>query len=131
VVTFAADVVAALPELQRLAESIMVDTVLIRRRTGSVRNPETMENEPTFATVYEGRCRLVMPSGVVSDADSVSELVALQQPRLDLPVVGSEGVLPDDVFTVTGSDGSVSGRVAGVFPQSLKTARRLPVVIES
>lgn len=129
--TLGQDLVAALPELQAQAESMMVDTVVVRRQSGTVRDEESMEDVPAFVTVYSGRCRLVMRSTVVSDADSVSELVALQGPRLDVPVSGTAGIKPDDVFTVSSVDGDVSGRVAGVFPQSLKTARRLPVVIES
>lgn len=128
--TLGADLVAALPELQAHAESMMFDSVIVRRQTGTTPDYESGEDVPTYVTVYAGRCRLVMRSTVVSDADSASELVALQGPRLDVPVSGTAGIKPDDRFELTSGDSvGLTGRVSGVFPQSLKTARRLPVQI--
>ena len=115
---------------QRLAESLMVDTVLIRRKSGDpVVNQETGALEQTYTTVYEGVCRLVQRSAAARDVDVQSQLLAVQSPELHVPASVS-GVLPDDVFELlTGDDAGVSGVVAGVHVQSFKTARRIPVTI--
>ena len=115
---------------QRLAESLMVDTVRISRKgTTPVLNQETGVLEYTLTTVYEGVCRLVQRSSVVRDVDAQSQLLAVQSPELHVPASVS-GVLPDDVFELlTGDDAGVSGVVAGVHVQSFKTARRIPVTI--
>ncbi|WP_255368655.1 DUF6093 family protein [Agromyces sp. CF514] len=117
---------------QALAESLMVDTVLIRRKGPKVLNPSTGELEFTWSTIYSGKCRLVLRSGVVRDVDAQSQLLAVQGPRLDVPVAGTSGVRADDEFTITaGETAGVTGRVAGRFDQSLKSARRLPVEVWS
>jgi hypothetical protein len=115
---------------QRLAESLMVDTVLIRRKTGSpVPDPVTGVLVWTNTTIYEGVCRLVQRSSVVRDVDAQSQLLAVQSPELHVPASVS-GVLPDDLFELlTGDDAGTSGVVAGVHVQSFKTARRIPVTI--
>lgn len=126
------DLVAALPGLQAQAESMMRDTVRITREGAEVFDPDTGTYTPSVTTIYEGKCRLVLRSSVVQDVDAQSQLLALQGPRLDVPVAGTGGVLPDDLFELLSGDGAgLTGRVAGVFPQSLKTARRLPVQIGS
>lgn len=110
----------------------MVDTVLIRRKGPKVLNPSTGELEFTWSTIYSGKCRLVLRSGVVRDVDAQSQLLAVQGPRLDVPVAGTSGVRADDEFTITaGETAGVTGRVAGRFDQSLKSARRLPVEVWS
>lgn len=128
------DLLWALPDLQVQAESMMRDTVLVRRKSSTpVPNPETGELEYTYSTVYEGKCRLVFRSqGQVSDVDSQSQLLAVQSPRLDVPVAGTSGITANDEFEVTaGESVGVRGLVAGRFDQSLKTARRLPVEVWS
>lgn len=117
---------------QRAAERLMVDTVRITREGDEVFDPETGTYIPSVVTVYEGKCRMVMRTSVVQDVDAQSQLQALQGPRLDVPVAGTGGILPDDRFELTGGDeAGLTGRIAGLFPQSLKTARRLPVQIGS
>ena len=116
---------------QRLAESLMVDTVLIRRKTGAtpIPDPVTGVLVYTYTTIYEGVCRLVQRSASARDVDVQSQLLAVQSPELHVPASVS-GVLPDDVFELlTGDDAGVSGVVAGVHVQSFKTARRIPVTI--
>ncbi len=126
------DVAAALPGLQAEAESLMVDTVRIRRRSGSpLPDPVTGQLVYTFTTVYEGKCRLVLRSGVVRDVDAQSQLLAVQTPELHVPVTVS-GVLPNDEFEIlAGNEAGVTGHVAGVHVQTFKTARRLPVEVAS
>jgi hypothetical protein len=114
----------------------MTDTVRIVRRTltGGVDS----NGEPAFteAELFEGPCRLVLRSGVVRDVDAQSQLLAVQGPRLDVPVVGTGGVKNGDRFEILSSatDSALvglSGVVSGMFPQSYSTARRLPVEVVS
>lgn len=122
---------------QQWAESLMVDTVRIRRRDpvtpGTDPDPVTGEYPKTYTVIYEGKCRLVLRSNVVRDVDSGSQLMAVQEPRLDVPVAGTGGVLPDDLFEMLSSVDpglvGVVGVVAGRFDQSLASARRLPVKV--
>lgn len=118
-----------------LAESRMSDQVRVFRR---VLGPIGEDGNPTVTdtTVYEGRCRLVLRSSVVRDVDAQSQLLAVQQPELHLPVAGSFGVKNADRFVLLESEGDpslvgLSGVVAGMFPHTGSTARRLPVEVSS
>jgi hypothetical protein len=135
VVVIGDDVVAFLPEARRQAESLMLDTVRVFRRTvTSDFDPETGESVVLDSVVYEGPGRLVMRQTAVRDVDAANQLLAVQNPRLDLPVEGTAGIRSDDRFEITASSVDegrvgVSGRVAGTFPQTLATARRLAVEV--
>ena len=119
-----------------VAESLMTDTVRIFRRTlgsiGEDGNPTVTDTD-----VWEGPCRLVLRAGSsVRDVDAQSQLLAVQSPRLDVPIAGTGGVKNGDLFEITASDTDsslvgLSGVVAGMFPQSYATARRLPVEVVS
>lgn len=58
------DVIAAwLPDLRREAESLLIDTCLIERRTGQTSNdPGTGMSTPTYATYWSGPCRALVRS---------------------------------------------------------------------
>lgn len=121
---------------QQWAESLMVDTVRVRRReqpADADPDPVTGEYAFTYTTIYEGKCRLVLRSGVVRDVDAASQLMAVQQPRLDVPVAGTAGIEPGDEFEMLSAVDpglvGVSGVVAGRFDQSLASARRLPAKV--
>ena len=118
--------------MQGMAEALMVDTVLIKRRGTVQVEDEDGELVWEYTTIYSGKCRLVLRSGVVSDEDAQSQLLAVQGPRLDVPAIGTDGVKAGDEFEITaGETVGVKGRVAGRFDQSLKSARRLPVEVWS
>lgn len=121
------DVAAFLPEARRQAESLMLDTVRVFRRT-KLDDFDPVSGEQLFedSDVYEGPGRLVMRQVAVRDAVAGQQLLTLQNPRLDLPVAGTEGVREGDRFEIVGR---ASGRIAGVFPQTLATARRLAVEV--
>jgi len=121
---------------RQLAESLMTDTVRIFRRTmtGGV----DANGEPVFTdtTIFQGACRLVLRSSVVRDVDAQSQLLAVQGPRLDVPVAGTGLVKNGDRFEIltSATDAELvglSGVVSGMFPQSYSTARRLPVEVAS
>lgn len=120
---------------RRMAESLMTDTVRVFRRV-STGDFDNTTGEPVFTDtdVYVGPGRLVLRSSAVRDVDAASQLLALQGPRLDLPVEGTGDIRSDDRFVVTASatDGGlvgVGGVVKGGFPQTFATARRLPVEV--
>ena len=118
--------------MQGMAEALMVDTVLIKRRGTVQVEDEDGELVWEYTTIYSGKCRLVLRSNVVSDEDAQSQLLAVQGPRLDVPAIGTDGVKAGDEFEITaGETVGVKGRVAGRFDQSLKSARRLPVEVWS
>ena len=117
------------------AESRMSDRVRVFRR---VLGPIGEDGNPTVvdSDVYVGKCRLVLRSSVVRDVDAQSQLLAIQQPELHLPVAGSVGVKNADRFVLLESEGDpslvgLSGHVAGMFPHTGSTARRLPVEVSS
>jgi hypothetical protein len=122
---------------RRMAEARMTDTVLIKRQSGTpTPDPVTGDLVYTFTTVYQGKCRLVLRSTVVSDEDAQSQLLGVQSPRLDVPVAGTGDVKNDDVFEILSSTGDpqlvgLTGTVSGMFPHSGSTARRLPVKVGS
>ena len=118
-----------------LAESLMTDTVRVFRRTESG-DFDDVTGEPAYTDteLYEGPGRLVLRSSVVRDVDAGHQLQALQGPRLDLPVEGTDDIESGARFEVTASASDsalvgVSGVVSGGFPQTYATARRLPVEV--
>ena len=120
---------------RRRAESRMHDQVRVFRR---VLGPIGEDGNPTVVDtdVYVGKCRLVLRSSVVRDVDAQSQLLGVQQPELHLPVAGSVGVKNADRFVLLESEGDPSlvgleGHVAGMFPHTGSTARRLPVEVSS
>jgi hypothetical protein len=119
-----------------LAEGLMTDTVRIFRRVDLGTTDDDGQPEFTDTDLFTGPARLVLRSNVVNQVDAQSQLLSVQGPRLDVPIVGTGGVRNGDRFEITASltDSSLvglSGVVAGMFPQTYATARRLPVEVAS
>jgi len=86
-------------------------------------------------TVYSGRCKVQTQDVALTTADVAGREAFIVSWRLDLPVVGTEGVRQGDTATITASalDAALVGRVFTVQSPHIgtaKTARRLPVVAE-
>lgn len=123
---------AALPGLRAEAESLMVDTVLIERKSGATAlDPETGERVPTWVQVYAGAARWQ-----VSDAQDLRSTRAgdvayvVDSFRLDLPVESSGAVAAGDRVTALTCphDPAREGRRLTVMQDHTKTyatARRL------
>ena len=101
--------------------------------TGTI-DPATGLREQTVTTVYEGKCRLRLPTGTAVDVDAAGQILARQTPEISIPVeaAGSGDVRPDMIATITASplDTSAVGqqyRVRGIQFQTHSTARRLQV----
>ena len=132
------DIAAMLPELREQAESLMFDACSITRPgegKGTWNESTGQYDPPAPVTVYAGKCKVQTGEVVVSTADVAGREAFIVASRLDLPVVGSEGVQQGDTATITASalDVALVGQVFTVQSTHIgtaKTARRLPVVAE-
>lgn len=112
----ASEAAALAAEGQAFAESIMVDACIIRRWTGSTTDPGTFEVVPTYATVYEGKCRVRQSTGggfnPGSDSDAMSgqQHLTISAVMLQIPATVT-GVTVDQQCEVTTSlDPKLVGR---------------------
>ena len=81
------DVAAKLPEFRAQAESMMVDTILVERDTGSVTiDPVTLEEAPVWATVYEGKGRWQRPDTVAAESVAGEVEFGLNRVTVQLPM---------------------------------------------
>ena len=87
---------------RRMAESRMTDTCAVSRRSSSTTTDETTGELPGPSTVYSGVCRVKHSTGGARDVDAGSQLLAVGQLELHVPV-GAAAFAPDDVVTVTAS----------------------------
>jgi hypothetical protein len=113
-------------------ESQMRGTYRVTRAGAAVWNPETLQNDATGATVYEGRGRLRAVNTQEHGGDAADQAFIESQFILSLPIVGSEGVSKGDAVECLDdpSDAALVGRrfiVTWPAAQSDATARRLPV----
>ncbi len=124
---------------RRLAESLMISSGIVTRANPDaepVIDEETGNYEQPRTTVYAGKLKVSFPVGAVRDVDAQSQFLIEQGTRVDLPIVGSEGVRPGDRVQVTAHPLD-SGRVGtlltltGDFEQSYATARRFPAELVS
>jgi hypothetical protein len=131
---------------RRRAEAQMLDTCVVTRpgEGDKVWNPDTGTYDPVPpVTVYppadqtgrKGRCKVQTRDVQVATADVAGREAFIVEWRLDLPVVGSEGVRQGDTATITAAelDAALVGRsfvVQSTHVGTAKTARRLPVVAE-
>jgi hypothetical protein len=65
------DIAQALPELRAHAESLMVDTLTVEVPNGTTLDPDTLEEVPAWAPVYEGPGRVQRP-GALSPREDVA-----------------------------------------------------------
>lgn len=114
------------------AESLMVDTCTIRRRTGVTTNDLSGVTTPTYAPVYTGPCRVqVSGTGAMGQRTDVGETSqVILRVELQLPVATSTGVQRADEVTLTTSanDPDLLGRTWLVHDLAHKThatSRRL------
>lgn len=120
------------------AQALMETTVLIRRKTGTTRNPENGELVPTWNEIYKGPARVRLTAGDARDVDAFGQRFAVQDPIVSLPIgedpridVGSSAAVRKDdvgeVLTNPPDPGEVGTefRVDGRLGQTHSTARRL------
>lgn len=116
----------------------MLDTCTITRPgegKGTWNESTGTYDPPAPTTVYAGKCKVQTRDVQVTTPDVAGREAFVVEWRLDLPVVGSEGVRQGDTATITASalDAALVGRVftvQGPHVGTAKTARRLPVSAE-
>jgi hypothetical protein len=103
------------------AEALMVDACLIREITGESTGPGGVVT-PTYATVYEGKCRIQQPDAQARQEDSGQAYLLMSRRQLQLPMAVT-GVRADQVVTITASvnDPDLTGRVFVVRDEAAKT----------
>lgn len=93
---------AELLELRAQAESLMVDTVRVERKSGSTMDPTTLEMVDDWSLIYAGPCRLlpVNVAGVKEAAGDTSFAVA--DARIATPITADSGAIRNgDRATIT------------------------------
>lgn len=113
------------------AEQLMVDTCLIRRKTGETTDSDGVVT-PTWSTVYSGPCRMKQANAQANAQDVGEAALLMLRFELQLPVTGTEGIQADDQATITASalDPDLVNRkfaVRGLSHASLGVMRRLQV----
>lgn len=109
----------------------MVDTCVIRRRTGETTDPNTGQTTPTYSTVHTGKCRVKMTTTLSvnpsQDRETGQQSITVTQMLLQVPF-SVTGIQVEDEVEITASlDPDLVGRklrVDGPFGQTHATMRR-------
>ncbi|WP_432050309.1 DUF6093 family protein [Verrucosispora sp. NA02020] len=114
-----------------MAERLMADECLIRRRTGEATDPTTGEVTPTYATVYEGRCRVQQPTSAAREETPGQAMLLMLRFELQVPIAAT-GIAADDEVLLTASahDPDLLGRefvVRGLSHKTHPVMRRVEV----
>lgn len=132
------DIAAALPEMRRQAESLMLDSCTITRAgtgQGTWNEGTGSYDPPAPSTVYAGKCKVQTRDVQVANPDVAGREAFVVDWTIHLPVVGSEDVRQGDLVHIDAAalDAALVGReftVDGPHLGTAKTARRLPVKAE-
>lgn len=111
------------------ALALFTDRCVIERQTGSVMDPVTFEEWPSWSRVYEGPCRVKVAGS--APAEAAGRAYVITDAVLQLPI-GPERFLDDDRVTITTAsyDPDLAGVVLTVTSREVKThatMRRLHV----
>lgn len=125
---------AAIRHGRRWAESLMVDTCVIRRATGNIApmDPDTgLRTTAAAIVVYTGKCKVQTYEPAESKPESGQHVWTTQRYAVHLPH-GAGPVAVDDRIEITASAVSPQlvgnlYRISGTHTKSLATAQRLLV----
>ena len=125
------EIAQILPEMRAHAESLMVASCVIERRTGRVLDEVTLEYVDTWTLVYAGRCRVKVVQTQPRDEAPGGRTFIVTDALVQLPVQ-DVNFADDDRVTVTAStfDPVLVGVVLTVTSRELRehaTMRRLHV----
>ena len=134
VTDFASAIAQTTIEGRQLAESLMVDTCVVRYKTSRLAiNTTTNVEAPVMATRFTSACRVRQVITAEADLDVAGRREALSDTRIDLPVSAPQVHVDDEIeITAVGaaSDPRLVGRTFVVGPpmnQTYSTATRLRV----
>ena len=120
---------ATLPQLRAQAESMMRDTVLVRRRTGTV--PDGQGGDvATYVQVYTGRGRVQRAQVQASTPEAGGHTFTVARLQVHLPLTADVQVGDEITVTASDEDPLLTGahfRVTFVPRKSLATALRVDV----
>jgi len=131
------DVLNALPEMRRQAESLMTDTAEVGTWSdGTVLNEATGQYEKAFTAVYTGKCRFKAGDTALDPADAAGQLLVQQQNTISFPIDTSTAIGKDMIVRMLTSTTDpalpgVTARIKGPFVGAGLTARRFPVEVTS
>lgn len=118
----------------RLAALIgMKDACTIRRRNGGTTDPVTGYPTDAWTNLYTGKCRVQQAVAIARPHEVGEDRVLIVRFDLQLPVVGTEGLMVDDQVTITAAvnDPDLVGRVFLILELAHKseaTARRVGMI---
>lgn len=124
-------IVTAVLRGRALAEQLMVDTCVIRRKTGESTGAGGVIT-PTYSTLYTGICRVQSQPQTQTGTDVGEAYLVLERHEVQLPM-SVTGLAEGDQITITASvlDPDLVGRVYAVRDVARKshlTARRVTVL---
>lgn len=115
----------------RVAEKGMVDTCLIRLRTGETVDQNTAEVVPTYDTIYEGKCRVQQSNIQAAEEDAGQAALLMVRLQLQIPAAVT-GIEPDmDVDITASRDPDLVGRpyvVRDLFHKTDAGSRRIGII---
>lgn len=116
---------SALRSGQRLAQSLMVDRVVVSRVV-RVRDPITYVESDSEVEVWSGPCKVQTYEPDAIDATSGGRPVSLQEDRLHVPVSAGPFEI-GDIAWVQGYERPY--RIDGLISKTFQTAQRLKVTM--
>jgi hypothetical protein len=125
------DITAALPELRRQAESMMVDACKVEYVSGTTWDEGSGTSAPAYSTRYEGKCRTQTTLTAEANPDAGEREWVVQSLTVAVPMSATGFQIGDRVtITKTLLDLDLLGRVftvAALAHKTHMTARRLRV----
>lgn len=103
------------------AESLMRDTIRLERQTGTTQDPTTLEDVPTWATVYEGKGRWQRPDTVASESVAGEVEFGLNRVTVQLPMSVLTAARGQRATVVASADPALVGARASVLAVANKT----------
>lgn len=110
----------------------MVDSCVIRRRTGSTTDPDTGASMPTYSVLYDGACRIKAARAEAGRAEVGEDFLLLLRLELHLPIAVT-GLQVGDQATVAAAahDPDLPGRIFRIHDLAHSThvtARRVGII---
>jgi hypothetical protein len=116
---------------RRAAERLMVDSCIIRHKTGDSTDPTTGVVTATYADAYSGKCKVQAEGNISRLRSAADHEFTIQRSRVDIPA-GSPSVAVGDMIDITSSanDPALVGRrfrVIEMLHKSFASSQRFGV----